>query len=163
MIRINDAHAIRLIADCAMVNLGAKIYCIAHYDDNDRLTGGALVMNDNGWSCEIHSASFRANWATRELIWAVFNYIFRVRRIKKLFGRVPENNARARRFNKNLGFTEETIIEDVFQGGEGLVVMSMYQEECRFLKMKLPAVKFAPPDRANIIEVHQYSQKYIGG
>lgn len=162
MIRINDAHAIRLIADCAMIDLGAKIYCIADYDSQDRLTGGVLVMNDNGWSCEIHSASFRPNWATRELVWAVFNYIFRIRGIKKLFGRVPEGNARARRLNRNLGFTEEAIIEDVFQGGEGLVVMSMYADDCRFLKMKLPIVSFAPPDKTNIIEVHQYSQEYTG-
>ena len=163
MIRINDAHAIRLIADCAGINLGAKIYCIADYDSNDRLTGGVLILHDNGWSCEIHSASFRPNWATRELVWAVFNYVFRIRGIKKLFGRVPEGNARARRFNRNLGFTEEATIQDVFFGGEGLIVMSMYADECRFLKMKLPAVKFAPLDKSHIIEVHEYSQEHIGG
>lgn len=161
-IRINDAHAIRLIADRAMINLGAKVYCIAEYDSEDRLTGGVLVMNDNGWSCEIHTASFRRNWATREFIWSVFNYIFRVRGIKKLFGRVPEGNTRARRLNANLGFTEEAIINDVFPGGEGLIVMSMYADDCRFLNMKLPIVEFASPDKTNIIEVHEYSQEHIG-
>lgn len=163
MIRINDAHAIRLIAEYALIDLGAKVYCIAHYDNNDRLTGGVLVMSDNGWSCEIHSASFRPNWGRQELLWAVFNYIFRVRRIKKLFGRVPEGNARARKFNRNLGFTEEAIINDVFPGGEGLVVMSMYEDNCKFLKMKLPVVEFASINKTNIVEVHEYSQEHIGG
>lgn len=163
MIRINDTHAIRLIAQYAMIDLGAKVHCIAHYDNNDVITGGVLLVNDNGWSMEIHSASFKPNWGRQELLWAVFNYVFRVRRIKKLFGRVPEGNVRARKFNRNLGFTEEAIINDVFHGGEGLVVMSMYEDDCKFLHMKLPAVKFAPPDKTSIVEVHEYSQEYIGG
>jgi RimJ/RimL family protein N-acetyltransferase len=157
MIRINEAHAIRLIAQYAQVNLEAKVHCIAHYNNKDQLTGGVLLVNDNGWSMEIHSASFRPNWAVTELQWAVFNYIFRVRRIKKLFGRVPEHNTRARKFNRKLGFVEEVIIEDVYPGGEGLVVMSMYAEGCKFLDMKPPQVDFAPLEKTNIIEINEYS------
>ena len=163
MIRVNDAHAINLIAMYAGVNLGAKIYCIASYDSNDQLTGGVLIMGDNGWSAEIHSASFKPNWERKELLWAVFNYVFKVRRIKKLFGRVAEGNEAARKFNKKLGFIEETIIEDVFQGGESLIIMSMYEEGCKFLNMKLPIVEFAPPEKTDIIEVHEYSQEHLGG
>lgn len=162
MIRINEAHAINLIAQYAGIDLGAKVHCIAHYDNTDQLTGGVLLLNDNGWSMEIHSASFKPNWGRQELLWAVFNYVFRVRRIKKLFGRVPESNTRARKFNRSLGFIEEVIIEDVFQGGEGMVVMSMYEEGCKFLKMKLPKVEFAPLEKTNIVEVHQYDPKYSG-
>jgi RimJ/RimL family protein N-acetyltransferase len=161
-IRINDAHSIKLIAQAADIALGAKIHCIAHYDNNDTLTGGVLLMNDNGHSMEIHSAGFKLNWGRQELLWAVFNYVFRVRGIKKLFGRVPEENHRARKFNKHLGFKEEAIIDDVFSGGEGLVVMGMYEEDCKFLTMKLPKVEFAPIEKTDIVEVYQYSQSKAG-
>ena len=162
MLRINDVHSIRLIAESAKLDLGAKIYCIAHYDNKDILTGGVIIMGDNGYSAEIHSASFRPTWGRQELLWAVFNYIFKFRGIKKLFGRVPEGNIRARKFNKHLGFKEETIIEDVFSGGEGCVVMSMYEYQCRFINVRPPHVEFASLDKISIVEVHEYSQSKVG-
>ena len=160
MIRINDRHSMELIAQYAKVNLGARVESVAGYDDKDQLIGGVLILEDNGWSCEAHTAGFRPNWATKELLWTVFNYIFRVRKIKKLFGRVPENNYRARRFNRHLGFVEEHIIDDVYQGGEGLVVMSMYEDNCRYLKMKPPIVNFPSIEKTDIVKVYQYDQIY---
>jgi hypothetical protein len=164
MIRINEAHAIKLIADQAKVNLGAKIYSIACYDSKDRLMSGVLLMEDNGHSMEIHSAIFMPNGAQPEILWAVFNYVFKVRKVKKLFGRVPEGNRRARKFNMHIGFKEEAIIDDVFPGGEGLVVMGMYEEDCKFVNTgkKPPKVEFAPIEKTNIIQVHEYSQSKIG-
>lgn len=158
MIRLDDIHATKLIAQAAHVNLGAVVHSIAHYDEKDIITGGVLIMNDNGYSCEMHQASFGPNWANRELQWAVFNYVFRVRKLKKLFGRVPESNKQARKFNKHLGFKEENIIDDVFQGGEGLVIVGMYVEDCRYLNMELPTIKFASPVKTNIGLIYEYSQ-----
>jgi RimJ/RimL family protein N-acetyltransferase len=161
-IRLNDAHAIKLVAEVTRVNLGAKIFCIADYDVNDKLLCGALLMSDNDYSMEIHFASFVPNFVRQEMLWAVFSYIFKVRKIKKLFGRVPENNKRARKFNKHLGFKEEAIIDDVYPGGEGLVVMGMYEENCKYINDKPPEVNFAPVEKTNIVEVHEYSQSKSG-
>jgi hypothetical protein len=155
-IRINDAHAIPLIARRTGIDLGSKLYCIAHYDRNDKLDGGVIIGSDNGWSAEIHSTGFIPNWGNRELIWTVFNYAFKVRKLKKLFGRVPENNHKARKLNLHLGFMEETIVDDVFFGGEGLVIMSMYENECRFINLKPPKVEFAPIEKIKIVEANEY-------
>jgi RimJ/RimL family protein N-acetyltransferase len=161
-IRLNDAHSIRLVAEATNINLGAKIFCIGDYDTNDELISGALLMGDNDHSMEIHFASFKPNFVRKEMLWTVFNYVFEVRKVKKLFGRVPENNKRARKFNKHLGFKEETIIDDVFPGGEGLVVMSMYEEDCKYTCSAPPEVIFATADKTYIVEVHEYSQSNIG-
>jgi RimJ/RimL family protein N-acetyltransferase len=161
-IRLNDAHAIKLVAEATRINLGAKIFCIADYDDTDKLLCGALLMGDNDYSMEIHFASFVPNFVRQEMLWAVFNYIFKVRKIKKLFGRVPENNKRARKFNKHLGFKEEAILADVYPDREGLVIMSMYEKDCKYINDKPPEVNFASPDKTNIIEVHEYSQSNVG-
>lgn len=161
-IRIDDAHAIKLIAERAGIDLGAIVHCIADYDDRDVLVSGVLLMNDNGHSMEIHSAGWARTSARHELLWVIFNYVFKVRKVKKLFGRVPANNIVARKLNKHLGFREEVIINDVFPDGEGLVIMSMYEEDCMFVNIKPPEVKFAPPEKTNIVKVHEYYQSNSG-
>ena len=46
MIRINDIHAIRLIAQAAEIEFVPKLHhCIATYSETDQLAGGVIFTN----------------------------------------------------------------------------------------------------------------------
>lgn len=167
MLRVNDIHAIQLVARAAGVDyVAGSDVCIAHYDSTDKLTSGVLFNNSNKYSSEIHVASFKPNWITKELLYFVFFYAYRYRRWEKLFGRVPEDELHepALRFDLHLGFTVEAYLSDVFGPGEGLVIVGMTREQCKYLRMKPPKeIKFptleqtsiVPPDPTYSIELTQ--------
>lgn len=48
---------------------------------------------------------------------------------------VPATNYTALEFDLKLGFIEETIIRDVYREGD-MIVLSMYKDDCRWLKLK---------------------------
>lgn len=155
MIRINDIHSIQLVARVAQVNYVAGTdVCIAHYDSTDKLTSGVLFNNFNDYSSEIHVASFKPNWTTKELLYFTFFYAFKHRKWEKLFGRVPEDELHepALRFDLHLGFKVEAYLADVYGPGEGLVIISMTREQCKYLRMKPPKnIKFPELGKTSII------------
>ena len=83
----------------------------------------------------MHVASFLPGWVNRDLLWATFSYPFEQLGVKKVIGQVPASNKAALEFDTNLGFKIETIVKDVFVDDD-LVVLGMYRDECRWLKIK---------------------------
>jgi hypothetical protein len=160
VIRLNDVHAIRLIASAAHIQFVPKLHqCIAEYDSNDILRGGVLFTDWMGGSVQVHVAGFRSNWATKALLFMTFDYPFKQLKVKKLIGLVPEENYRARNLNLHLGFKIEYKIDDVFNDKgpfNGMYIMSMKREDCRWLGMEPPTLNFAPIELTNNIE-HQLS------
>lgn len=158
-IRFDDVHAIRVIAHACMIQFVPRIHhCIAEYDSNDRLTGGGFFTDywGNGGSCQIHMAGFNPRWITRPLLYLAFDYPFNQLGVQKLFGLVPERNHKARNINLKLGFRIEYLAEGVFNHKDdvnGMYLMSMTRDECRWLKMKMPYIEFAPPERTNTIDL----------
>jgi len=147
MIRIDDVHSINCIAHAAKVQFVPHFHhCIADYDQNDILKGGALFTDWNRGSILIHLAGFRPNWVSKALLYLGFHYPFVELGVKKVFGLVPESNVTARNVNLHLGFKIEILLADVFPGEEynGMYIMSMYAKDCRFLKMKPPLIALAP-------------------
>lgn len=139
--RINDPHATKLMMKYAMVKSydPNKDWSIARYNSKDCLLGGAIINSYTGvgGSAEVHLCSFRPNWATKALLYSGFYYSFEVLRVNKIFGLVPENNWKAYSLNMHLGFKEEALIPDVFPWQpSGYYVLSMYKEDCKWLKMK---------------------------
>ena len=155
MIRLNDAHAVNLIASAAHVQFVPKLHqCVAEYDSRDILRGGVLFTDWMGGSVQVHVAGFRKNWASKALLFVTFDYPFKQLKIKKLIGLVPEENWKARNLNLHLGFKIEHLIEDVFNykhGLNGMYIMSMRREDCRWLDMEPPRLNFAPPALTNNI------------
>lgn len=156
MIRFNDVHAIKLIARACSVQFVPHIHhCIATYNDSDRLMGGVLFTDYYGGSTMIHMAGFHPQWVNKAMVYLAFDYPFNQLKVRKLFGNVPEWNIKSRNNTLHLGFKVEYLVPDVFNrpdGVNGYYIMSMYREDCRWLKMKIPYIELAPETRMNRID-----------
>jgi hypothetical protein len=150
MIRLNDVHAIKLIAGAANIQFVPKLhYCVASYDKNDILMGGTLYTDITGvgGSCQVHFAGFRPNWINKALLYCGFQYPFEQLGLKKIIGPIPEYNYKSRNMAIRLGFNIEYKIEDVFNyshGINGMYITSMTRDKCRWLDMEPPEFDFAP-------------------
>jgi len=147
MIRIDDPHSIRLIAQAARLQFIPKWHhCIADYDSRDILRGGCLYTEYWGTSCQMHFAGFRKGWISKSMLWLGFDYPFNQLRVKKVFGLVPEWNVESRNVTLKLGFKIEHLIDDVYnnpEGVNGMYIMGLYKADCRWLGMKKPEIEFA--------------------
>jgi len=86
----------------------------------------------NGASMVMHAAGL-AGWLNRDMLWAVFDYPFRVCNVNMVLGFVPSGNTDAIRFNTHVGFKVEAILEGAHPDG-ALWLMTMKRGECRYLK-----------------------------
>lgn len=149
MIRLNDIHAIKLIAMAAKIQFVPKLHsCIARYSASDKLMGGVLYTDFWGGSVSMHWAGFCPNWVSRALIWLSFDYPFRQLNAKKVIGLTPESNVTARNTAIRFGFRIEYLVQDVFNDADGLngmYILSLRREDCKWLDMPVPVIEFAPP------------------
>ena len=157
MIRIDDVHAIKCIATAAKLQFVPGLHhCIARYNSTDRLLGGVLFTDYWGGSVMMHFAGFGPNWASRSLIWLAFDYPFRQLNVKKVFGLIPEWNIQSRNTALHLGFEIEYMARDVFNmidGVNGMYLVSMRRDKCRWLDMNAPYIEYAPPHLVNNINL----------
>ena len=148
MVRLDDIHSIKLIAQAAHVQFVPILHhCIAEYDSRDCLRGGMLYTDYWGGSTQCHFAGFQKGWITKSLLWLGFDYPFNKMRVNKLFGLIPEYNVASRNIGLRLGFKIEYLAADVFNypdGVNGMYLMSMRREECKWLNMPRPHIEFAP-------------------
>jgi hypothetical protein len=156
MIRINDVHAIKLIARAAEIEFIPRLHhCIADYSAGDQLKGGVLFTNYRVGSVAIHMAGFRKNWVSKSMLYLAFHFPFRQLKVKKLFGMVPERNVDARNSDLRLGFKIEYMTEGVYgyeDGVNGVYLMSMTEAECKWLDMKTPYIEYAPEELTGPIQ-----------
>jgi hypothetical protein len=81
------------------------------------------------------------------MLYLAFDYPFRQLKVQKIFGLVPERNHAARNFDLKLGFKIEYLAEGVFNhadGVNGMYLMSMKKEDCKWLAMPMPFIAYAP-------------------
>jgi RimJ/RimL family protein N-acetyltransferase len=156
-IRFNDPHSVILIAQIAGIQYVNHLHhCVADYDANDTLKGGVIFTEYRGGSIQVHVGAFRSRWASPAMLYLTFQYPFVICKVKKLIGLVPESNIRARNLNLHLGFKIEHTVDDVFNWPDapnGMYIMSMLRENCRFLDMKPPIIRIAPLNRTNSREI----------
>jgi hypothetical protein len=92
----------------------------------DGFTGrnGSILMSSR---CDDPKAT--SKW----FYWAIFDYPFNQLGVKRCNVLVHENNERALKLNKKLGFVGDTVIKDYFPNGDA-VLLAMYRSDCRWLK-----------------------------
>jgi RimJ/RimL family protein N-acetyltransferase len=167
MIRFDDVHAIRLIAQACNIQFVPSLHhCIATYSDSDRLEGGVLFTDFWGGSVAMHVAGFRKGWGNRAIIYLAFDYPFRQLGCKKLFAIVPQWNIVSRNTSLHIGFKIEYLVHDVFNMPEdvnGMFIMSMRKEDCKWLNMPMPFIEYAPLERTNRIDLPLAILPTIGG
>ena len=155
MFRVDDVHSSRMIAQAAHIQFVPRLHhAIARYTDTDRLLGGVLFTEYRGGSVAIHMAGFDPRWVNKAMIYLAFDYPFRQLKVKKLIGLVPESNVKAYESSLRLGFKVEYLLEDVYNGPmNGLYIMSMLKDECRWLNMPMPYIEYAPLERTNNVNL----------
>ena len=121
----------RLVANCTPY-INRVDHCVSNAR-NGRLLGGVIFQNFMGDAVNIHVAGISRGWLTRELLATIFDVAFNRLKVKQVLGFVPETNARALAFDQKIGFVPIFTIPDVVPGG-GLVILSMYRNQCRWLK-----------------------------
>jgi RimJ/RimL family protein N-acetyltransferase len=118
--------------------------------------GGAIFTDWNQGSVIIHFALFGPRGGLgKQLLWLVFQYPFNQLGVKKLFGLIPEWNIVSRNTALKFGFRIEYKIDDVFNNpapvDNGLYIMSMTREQCKWLRMKPPNIEFAPVGQTSVV------------
>lgn len=99
------------------------------------LAGGVVYQEYTGSAVSMHVAGFMPFWMNKTLLWIFFDYPFNQLGCKKVFGLVPSTNHKALEFDRKIGFKEETRLSDAIPDGD-MIVLSMYREDCRWLKIK---------------------------
>ena len=64
----------------------------------------------------------------------VAQLLFIQKKRERLFGLVPDNNEKAIKLDKHIGFKEVTRIPDALMDGIGYIVMRMDKNDCRWLE-----------------------------
>lgn len=62
----------------------------------------------------------------------IARHLFVTLQRKRVFGQVPDNNTKALRLNKKIGYVEVARVPNAVQEGIGYIIMDMTPESCRF-------------------------------
>lgn len=135
MIVFNNAEHGHRIAKEAGCNFNPAVdICISRWEDG-LLLGGVIYQNFTGESIGIHMAGFHPRWVNKDMLWVSFDYPFNQLGVKRIFGQVPESNAKALELDLRLGFRIVTKIDGVFRDG-GVIVIVLEREDCKWLDLK---------------------------
>jgi RimJ/RimL family protein N-acetyltransferase len=139
----NVAHAERIASEAGISFNPVTDITIAR-SENGELLGGVIFKDYTGRSITIHVAAFNPRWINPDMLWITFHYPFEQLGVQKIFGQVCVKNSRALEFDRKLGFKEEAIIRDVYPDGD-MILLGMYRDDCRFLKMQPRAFAMKEP------------------
>ena len=104
-------------------------------EEDGRVIACAMYERFNGTSIVTHIAAEPGKrWMTREFLRVIFDYPFSQLGVFKLIGFVDGSNADAMKFDLNLGFVREAVIQGAGSGGCDLHLLTMTRGQCRFLK-----------------------------
>lgn len=148
MIVSSQSDASRWMLWSFLVNHGVKLQRSEDFQAIGRLgTNGSLlgVIGYNGFTgltCQIHTAG-DGNWVSRELIKATFHYPFVQLKLEHLFAPVAATNSRALRFDRRMGFKDALRIENGWDHGEDLILLTMAKKDCRWINLDVQERKAA--------------------
>lgn len=99
-----------------------------------RILGVMLYDNWTGSACDMHMAG-EPGWATREFLWAAFDYPFNQAKCKIVLGRIAWDNKHSLNIALRAGFKLLYEIEDGYPDGPQLL-LGMRKEDCKWLEYK---------------------------
>lgn len=99
----------------------------------ERIVSGVVYTDFNGANCWMHVATEVP--LTRYLLAVGFDYPFNRLGCQRVTGWVEESNDEAVRLDKHLGFEVEFVMPRAARDGGNVLVMRMFKEDCRFLKL----------------------------
>lgn len=110
-----------------------NMQCIGRVNAEGDLIGVVGFDGYNGASVMMHCAG-EGNWVSRRLLWAAFDYPFRLMQCNVVLGLVPSGNHAALKLNRHLGFQLAAVLHGAHPDG-AMLVLTMRREDCRYLPM----------------------------
>lgn len=107
-----------------------------------KLIGGFVVSGLLGRAVSVHMAGKDPHWCSRDLMWMLFDYIFNRLGALKAVALLDSTNTLAVSQDLRAGFVLEAVVRGIYDAPEGnLLILTMTQEQCRWLKIKPQAYK----------------------
>lgn len=142
---INDDRVGRYVAErakCEYVpGVTPVIGVVRPYEDcqsvlwgDSEVLGGAIFSGYTQVACFIHAAGKDEYWATRDFLWAIFDYPFGFLGCSRLFAVVDENNLPMRKIVHKLNFEEVARLPGLFPSSDGLV-FCLLRDRCKWLSV----------------------------
>jgi len=88
-------------------------------------------------ACNVHFAIDNPIVIRRGFLNEIARHLFVVRKRNRIFGLVPDNNEKALKLDRHIGFTEVARVPQALSKDIGYVVMVMTKEECPWLPAEL--------------------------
>ncbi len=104
------------------------------YERDGEIVAGVIFDNYRVHSIGVHIAGEGRYWMTREGIHACCDYPFRQLGVHKIIGYIDEANVKSRNIAERLGFTLEARITGAAKSGGDLLIFTMTQEQCKWLR-----------------------------
>lgn len=98
---------------------------------------GVAYDGYNGHIIMAHIWIDKGRKPSKEWIAAIFDYPFNKLVVKKIVGQVRSSNAAALEIDKHFGFVPEARIEDFYDNGDSLEVLTMTRPQCKILSSPL--------------------------
>jgi len=96
--------------------------------------GAAIFDHWMGNSVQVHQIILHPMILRHGFLEEVSKYVYLTGGRGIMYGLIPESNEKALKLDKHIGFTEIGRMPDAVRPGEGVVVMEMRKEDCRYLK-----------------------------
>jgi RimJ/RimL family protein N-acetyltransferase len=132
MLHYNNKDHGLAIAKAAGCILHPENTVISRVTSEGKLMGGVVFQEYTGASIQLHCAGFHPNWLGRDLLSAVFSYVFDELGCTKCFAALCSANQVALALDYKLGFKYVTTVPGYFPDGN-LVVLDMERTDCRWL------------------------------
>lgn len=103
--------------------------------EDDRGIMAATIIQ--GWTqtlAMLHTWIPRPIVIRRGYLQVVFGYLFNDCRLQMVLGPVPSDNAKAKRFNRHIGFTRIFTLPNGYARGRNLEIWRMHRHECRWIE-----------------------------
>ena len=136
---LERSHALVSLQDCVSIGV------VEGSLDDRRVLGGVIFHNNTGrgGAITVHMAGNETSWASRELLWAIFDYAFNQMGVEKVIGLLQSDNARAIDVDLRLGFVPEAKVKGAFPDAD-LLILTMTRAQCRWLSYVPKALKAGP-------------------
>lgn len=110
-------------------NMAQAITCI----EDGMVIAGVVYDCYTGASVQAHIWIDAEHTPSKEWFAAIFDYPFNQLRVKKIMGQVKGRNEEALNLDARFGFVTEAIIEDYYEEGEALHILSMQKHQSKIL------------------------------
>jgi hypothetical protein len=126
--------------------VGAMPFEVVAVQVGGKTLGAVIYINYRGSTIEMAAAG-ETGWLTRSNIRDLFAYPFKQLGCWTVLSIVARRNAKAREFNKQLGFTELGVVANGPSKDDDSIVHTMTKPQCKWIRTNGAVVDFTPAKR----------------